>query len=40
METLMKGGGFVFAATHNIQHEVPPETTLRVYDTAVKHRDY
>ncbi len=40
METLMKGGGFIFAATHNIQHEVPPETTLRVYDTAVKHRDY
>jgi uroporphyrinogen decarboxylase len=40
MEVLMKGGGFVFAATHNIQHEVPPETTLKVYDTAVAHRRF
>jgi uroporphyrinogen decarboxylase len=40
MAVLMKGGGFVFAATHNIQHEVPPEITLLVYDTAVKNRDY
>ena len=40
MEILMKNGGFVFAATHNIQHEVPPETTLLVYDTAVRKRAY
>jgi len=40
MEILMKGGGFVFSATHNIQHEIPPETTLKVYDTAVARRRY
>ena len=40
MEILMKNGGFVFAATHNIQHEVLPETTLLVYDTAVRRRAY
>jgi uroporphyrinogen decarboxylase len=38
MEILMKDGGFVFSATHNIQHETPPQTTLRVYDTAVSRR--
>ena len=40
MEILMKDGGFVFSATHNIQHETPPQTTLRVYDTAVSRRGY
>jgi len=40
MEILMKGGGFVFSATHNIQHELPPETTLKVYDKAVANRRY
>ena len=40
MDVLMKGGGFVFSATHSIQHEVAPETTLRVYDTAVAPRRY
>lgn len=39
MEILGKGGGFVFSATHNIQHETPPQTTLQVYDTAVRARD-
>ena len=38
MDILGKGGGFVFSATHNIQHETPPQTTLQVYDTAVKAR--
>jgi len=40
MAILMKNGVFVFAATHNIQHEVLPETTLLVYDTAVRQRAY
>jgi uroporphyrinogen decarboxylase len=31
------GGGFVFAAIHNIQQEVSPEKCLRLFDTA---RDY
>jgi uroporphyrinogen decarboxylase len=38
MDILGKGGGFVFSATHNIQHETPPRTTLQVYDTAVRAR--
>jgi hypothetical protein len=29
-------GGRVRA--HNIQHETPPQTTLQVYDTAVRAR--
>ena len=28
------GGGFVFAADHNIQHTVPPENVLTMFDTA------
>lgn len=40
MDILMKDGGYVFAATHNIQHECPPEKILSIYDTAVSHRSY
>jgi uroporphyrinogen decarboxylase len=40
MDILMKDGGYVFAATHNIQHECPPEKLLSIYDTAVSYRDY
>jgi uroporphyrinogen decarboxylase len=40
MDVLMKDGGYVFAATHNIQHECPPEKLLAVYDTAVSYRNY
>jgi uroporphyrinogen decarboxylase len=40
IEILAPGGGFVFACTHNIQHEAPAEKTLAIYDTAVACRDY
>ncbi|GHU64521.1 uroporphyrinogen decarboxylase [Spirochaetia bacterium] len=40
MDILMKDGGYVFAATHNIQHECPPEKLLSIYDTAVSYRNY
>jgi uroporphyrinogen decarboxylase len=31
---LGEGGGYVFAAIHNIQVDVPPEKVLAVYETA------
>jgi len=37
---LAPGGGFVFATSHNIGPEVPPENVLAVYETFKKHRDY
>ena len=40
MDIMMPDGGFVFAATHNIQHECPPEKTIKIYDTAVSYRKY
>jgi len=40
VDILAPGGGFVFACTHNIQHEAPPEKTLAVYDAAVEARGY
>jgi len=40
VDILAPGGGFVFAATHNIQHEAPPQKSLAIYDAAVEHREY
>ena len=40
IDTLAPGGGFVFACTHNVQHEAPPEKVLAIYDTVVEFRDY
>jgi uroporphyrinogen decarboxylase len=40
IDTLAPEGGFVFACTHNIQHEAPPEKVLAIYDTAVDYREY
>ncbi len=34
LEQLMPGGGFVFAAVHNIQPEVPPENVMAMYETV------
>ncbi len=33
----MPGGGFVFAAGHNIQADVPPENILALFDTVLEH---
>ena len=40
MKILSKDGGYVFAAVHNIQANVPVENILSVYKTAIKVRDY
>ena len=32
------GGGFLFAPTHNIQADVPPEKVMAIYDTALRAR--
>jgi len=34
------GGGFVFAAVHNIQANVPTENIIKLFETAIKHRNY
>jgi len=34
LEEFMPGGGFVFAAGHNIQADVPPENILALFETV------
>jgi uroporphyrinogen decarboxylase len=34
------GGGFVFAAIHDIQHGVPPQNVLTMADTALGYGKY
>jgi len=34
------GGGFVFAAVHNIQANVPTENIIKLFETAIKYRNY
>ncbi len=38
--TLAPGGGFVFAAVHDIQANVPPENILAMWDTVQEHGKY
>lgn len=38
IDILAPGGGFVFACTHNVQHEAPAEKITAIYDTAVQLR--
>jgi uroporphyrinogen decarboxylase len=40
IDILAPGGGFVFAGTHNIQHEAEPEKVLALYDAAVENGVY
>jgi uroporphyrinogen decarboxylase len=35
-----QGGGFIFAPVHNIQPKVPPENTVELFKTALKHGAY
>lgn len=35
IDDLAPGGGFVFAAVHNIQAQVPPENIIAAFDTAL-----
>jgi uroporphyrinogen decarboxylase len=40
IDDLAPGGGFVFAAVHNIQAFVPPENITAAFDTALKYGIY
>lgn len=40
LDDFMPGGGFVFAAGHNIQTGVPPENVLALFDTVAEYGVY
>ena len=40
IDDLAPGGGFVLAAVHNIQPEVPPENVVTLFDTALEFGKY
>ena len=40
IDAFAPGGGFVFAAVHNIQANVPPENILAMVDTFQKNCSY
>jgi uroporphyrinogen decarboxylase len=40
IDDLAPGGGFVFAAVHNIQAFVPPENIVALFDTALEYGRY
>jgi uroporphyrinogen decarboxylase len=40
LDEFMPGGGFVFAAGHNIQAGVPPENILALFETVIEHGRY
>jgi uroporphyrinogen decarboxylase len=40
LDIMMPGGGYVFAATHNILPETPGDKTYTAYMTAVNNRSY
>jgi uroporphyrinogen decarboxylase len=40
IDDLASGGGFVFAAVHNIQAMVPPENVVAAFDTALEYGRY
>jgi uroporphyrinogen decarboxylase len=40
IDIMAPGGGYVFVPAHNIQADVTPDRIHKVYETALKHRDY
>lgn len=40
LDEFMPGGGFVFAAGHNIQADVPPQNIVTLFDTVLEHGRY
>jgi uroporphyrinogen decarboxylase len=40
IDVLAPGGGYVFVPAHNIQADISPDRILRVYETALKYREY
>jgi uroporphyrinogen decarboxylase len=37
---LAPGGGYIFAAVHNVQFDVPPENVVALYDSALEYGSY
>lgn len=40
IDIMATGGGYVFVPAHNIQADVTPERIHKVYETALRYRDY
>jgi len=40
IDDLAPGGGFVFAAVHNVQAFVPPENVVAAFETALEYGGY
>jgi len=40
IDDLAPGGGFIFAAVHNIQALVPPENIVAMFETALEYGRY
>jgi uroporphyrinogen decarboxylase len=40
LDDLAPGGGYIFAAVHNIQADVPPENLQAMYETLQEHGRY
>ena len=40
IDDLAPGGGFVLAAVHNIQAQVPPENVIAMFETALRYGKY
>ena len=37
LEALGRGGGYIFAAAHNLQDDVPPENIVAMFEAARKY---
>ena len=40
IDDLATGGGFVFAAVHNVQAFVPPQNIVAAFETALEYGKY
>jgi uroporphyrinogen decarboxylase len=40
IRTLGPGGGFLFATSHNVQPDTPPENIITLFDTAYEYGSY
>lgn len=38
IKILSKDGGFIFSQVHNIQHDVPVEKVLAIYEVAKRYK--
>jgi uroporphyrinogen decarboxylase len=40
IETFGQGGGYILAASHNIQDDTSPENVVAMYETGLKYGKY